>query len=101
MVCKTAEGLTGTQTDLGCIPNDPVAFVGKFYAMGLSLIGGVSLLFMIYGAYLILTSQGSQEMIGRGKSYMSYAIGGLLLAIFGYLFIKLVLGTILKIPGIG
>lgn len=101
MICKTPEGLVGTQTDLGCIPNDPVAFVAKFYGIGLSLMGGVSLLFMIYGAFLILASQGSQEMIGRGKSYMSYAIGGLLLAVFGYLFIKIILGNILRIPGIG
>lgn len=93
-------GIPGRKTDLGCVPDDPVAMVGQFYSFGLSLIGGASLLLMIYGGYLILTSQGNPQMLDRGKNYIYYAIGGLLLAIFGYFFIKFLLGTILQVPGI-
>lgn len=90
---------TETSTELGCIPNDPVGFVAKFYAIGLGLIGGVSLLFIIYGGYLILISQGNPEKIKDGKSYILYAIIGLLLAIFGFVFIQVIAIDILHIPG--
>ena len=35
---------TEVSTDLGCIPNDPFAFVAKFYGIGPGLIGGVAFL---------------------------------------------------------
>ncbi|PIP74724.1 MAG: hypothetical protein COW87_02430, partial [Candidatus Levybacteria bacterium CG22_combo_CG10-13_8_21_14_all_35_11] len=77
----------------------PVGFVAKFYAIGLGLIGGVSLLYIIYGGYLILVSQGNPQKINDGKSYILYAIIGLLLAIFGYVFIQVIAIDILHIPG--
>jgi hypothetical protein len=81
------------------LPTDPIAFIGRFYGIGLSLIGGVSLLFIIFGGYIILTSRGNPQQLNNGKSYIFYAIAGLLLAIFGYLFIELVVVDILHIPG--
>lgn len=94
-------GALETSTDLGCIPNDPVGFVAKFYGIGLGLIGGVALLFIIFGGYLIMTSKGNASLVDRGRSYIVYAISGLLLAIFGYVFIQVVLVDVLKIPGFG
>lgn len=88
-----------TQTDLGCIPNDPFGFVTKFYGIGLGFVGAVALLFMIYGGYIILTSQGNPDKLNNGKSYIFYALAGLLLAVFGYVFIQVVIVDILKIPG--
>lgn len=91
--------ITQQNTDLGCIPNDPVLFVGRFYSIGLSLIGGVAVLFIIFGGYTLLTSQGNPTQINKGKSYIFYAIAGLLLAIFGYVFVEVIAVDILKIPG--
>jgi hypothetical protein len=87
------------ETELGCIPNDPAGFVSKFYGIGLSMIGGISILFIIYGGYIILTSQGNPDKIKNGKSYVIYAVIGLFLAIFGFVLIKLVVVDILHIPG--
>lgn len=95
MACAVNE----VQTEAGCIPQDPLGFVGKFYSIGLGLVGGVALLFIIYGGYIILTSQGNPTQLSKGKSYIFYAIMGLLLAIFGYVFIQIVIVDILKIPG--
>jgi len=95
----TCNSNTEVSTDLGCIPNDPYAFVAKFYGIGLGIIGGVALLFIIYGGYIILTSQGQPAQLGRGKSYIYYAIAGLLLAIFGFVFIQVIAVDILHIPG--
>lgn len=98
--CTLPGGGIGTATDFGCFPNDPIGFVQHFYGVGLSLIGGVSILFIIYGGYLIMTSRGSQQQLNTGKSYIFYAIAGLVLAIFGFVFVELIINDILKVPGI-
>lgn len=86
-------------TDFGCFPNDPVGFVQKFYAVGLSFVAGIALVTLILGGYMILTSKGMPDRVNIGKSYMFYSIMGLLLAIFGYVFIEVVLVNILHVPG--
>ncbi len=90
---------TETPTELGCIPNDLPGFVAKFYGIGLGLIGGVAVLFIIYGGYIILSSQGNPQNLNKGKSYIMYAIIGLLLAIFGFVFVQIIAVDVLKIPG--
>lgn len=86
-------------TDFGCFPNDPVGFVQKFYGIGLSFVAGIALLALIYGGYVIMTSRGEPHRVVIGKSYIYYAIAGLVLAIFGYVFIQTVLVDILHVPG--
>ena len=87
------------QTDFGCLPNDPVGFVQRFYGIGLGFVGSISLITLIIGGYDILTSQGQPGRVNVGKSYIFYSIAGLLLAIFGYVFIQVVLVDILRVPG--
>ncbi len=82
-----------------CVPTDPIGFVGRFYAIGLGLIGFVAVLFMIIGGYYLMTSRGNMEQLARGKSFIYYAIAGLALAILGFVFIEIITGQILKIPG--
>ena len=88
-----------TPTDLGCLPADPVAFTTTIYSWGLGLLSFVAVIFMIIGGYNIMMSRGNVEQLERGKSYIFYSIAGLLLAIFGFVFIEIVTGDILKIPG--
>lgn len=95
MKCPKNEVLT----DFGCFPTDPPGLVQKIYPIGLSFIGGVALIFLIIGAYLILTSQGNPDQIRNGKTFIYYALGGLFLAIFGYVFISVVVVDILRVPG--
>lgn len=82
-----------------CIPNDPVGFVSKFYGIGLSIVSSVSLLFLIYGGYVVMMSRGNPSQLNKGKSYIYYSLAGLLLAIFGLVFIQIVFVDILQIPG--
>src|SRR5438132_1586668 len=88
-------------TELGCFPNNPVGFIQKFYGVGLSLIGMVGLLFLIYGGFQILTSGGDPNKLQKGKEYILYSIIGIVLAIFGFVFIEFIAGGILRIPGFG
>lgn len=95
MACSSNEVLT----DIGCIPDDPVGFAAKLYTVGLSLIGGVSLCFIIYGGFLILTSQGNSGKLRKGKNYIAYAVAGLLLGIFGFVLLESIAIDIFQFPG--
>lgn len=98
-LANLCDPLKEIKTDFGCLPNDPVGFVQKFYAWGLGLIGLIGLLFLIIGGYQLLISRGDPSRIQVGKSYITYAVIGILLAIFGYIFIEVIAGDVLKIPG--
>jgi hypothetical protein len=91
--------LNEISTDFGCFPNDPVGFVQKFYGLGLGFVAGIALLALIWGGYSIMTSRGDPQRVNIGKSYIFYAISGLLLAIFGFVFIQFVLIDLLHVPG--
>lgn len=87
------------ETDLGKIPCSPTGFASSLYGIGLSFIGVVALLFIVYGGFLILTSQGSQDQLRRGKSYITYSIIGVVLAIAGYALYQILAIDVIKIPG--
>jgi hypothetical protein len=91
----------GVRSELGnfCVPKDPAGFAQTYYKIGLSAIGGLSLLFIIFGGYLFLTSEGNPDRLNNGKTFIFYALFGLLLAIFGYVFIEVVAIDILHLPG--
>ena len=74
-------------------------FAGKFFGCGISLIGGVALLFIIYGGYLLVVSAGDPHRLRMGKEYITYAIVGLLLAILALIILQVIGVDILKIPG--
>lgn len=87
------------KTDLGNIPCDPTGFASSLYGIGLSFIGVVALLFIVYGGFLILTSQGSEDQLRKGKSYITYSIIGVVLAVAGYALYQILAIDLLKIPG--
>ena len=86
-------------TDFGCFPNNPIGFAQKFYGYGLAFVAGISMITLILGGYSILTSRGEPGRVNIGKSYIFYSITGLLLAIFGWVFIEVVVVGILRVPG--
>ena len=92
-------GPNETPTDLGCIKNDPLGFASSLYSWGLGIIGGVAVLSIIYGAYLVLSSQGDPDKLTKGKSYIVYSIIGLILAVSGYAFYRIIGVDVIKIPG--
>lgn len=93
-------GSNEQETDLGCVSNDdPIKFTTNLYGIGLGLIGAVALLSIVYGAFQVLTSQGDPGKIANGKSYIVYAIIGIVLAVGGYSFYRIIAHDVLKIPG--
>lgn len=84
---------------LACIPDNPIGFVQAIYQLGLWLLASVGLLFMIIGGYYILVSRGDPVKLQKGKTFIFYSLAGMFLAILGFVFIEIIAGGILKIPG--
>lgn len=88
-------------TELGCLPEDPVKFSADVYNWGLGLVGGVGLIAIIYGGYLIIVSKGDPLTLNKGKAYILYAILGIVMAVSGFALYQIAAVDILKIPGFG
>lgn len=87
-------------TEFGCFDTDnPAALATRLYGMGLGLVGGVAILFIIYGGYLILASKGDPDELKKGRTYIISAIAGIILAISGFAFYQIIAVDIIKIPG--
>lgn len=95
--CESAEYV---DTDFGCVPlRSPIKFAVYIYNIGLGLIGGVGLLSIMYGGYLVMTSRGDAYQIKQGQRYIYYAIGGIVLAFLGLAVYQIIGGDVLRIPG--
>ncbi len=95
-------------TMLGCIRTNLGSFRQEGAAAGVvqvllnimfSIIGGVALLFIIYGAFVILTSQNSPERLNYGKQLVYGAIIGVIFSFSAVFIINLLASGVLKIPG--
>ena len=87
-------------TDFGCMSTIPGEFAGQVTSFFLTIVGGVTLLGLIYGAGLIATSRADPGKISKGKRVVFGSIAGLLFAIFGILIIRFIAGG-LGLPGLG
>lgn len=92
-------GMSDTETALGCIPNDPIAFTVWILARALGIGGGIAFLLMVSGAIKILTSAGNPEGVKNGTQTILSAVQGLLFIIFSLFLLKLIGVDILQIPG--
>ncbi|CAN5176610.1 hypothetical protein BH09PAT2_BH09PAT2_09510 [soil metagenome] len=63
------------------------------------ITGVLALLSLIYGAFLLITAQGNEEQIGRGRRWIMGAIVGVVFTFMVILLIRIIAGDVLKIPG--
>lgn len=63
------------------------------------MIGGIALLYFMYGAFLVITSQSDPEKLNHGKRVLYGAIIGLVLVLTSVLLVNMIGSNILKIPG--
>mgnify|MGYP001439514059 FL=1 len=66
-----------------------------------SITGGIAFLYLLYGSFIIATSQEEPEKLNYGKRVVYGAIAGLIFTIGSVFIVKFIASGILKIPGFG
>lgn len=107
-------GAVGSQTDtqanvdlcteyvsaLGPIPTEATAFVGKFFAILLSISGGIILAMLIYSGYQIIMSQGNPDKIKEARERITSTIVGILFLVLSVIILQVIGVDILHLPGL-
>jgi hypothetical protein len=98
-------------TMLGCITSgSSVGFVGQAGAptfvqvllnVIFSLSGGLAFLYLMYGGFIILTSQADPEHLNYGRRLIYGSVVGLVLTLGSVFLVNLIGSGILHIPGFG
>ena len=85
---------------IGSVYTDLPSFINKnLFGIFLSLAGILTLLCIIYSAFILQTSSGNPERIKKARQYLTSCITGLLLIIFSIFILRVIGGDIIKIPG--
>lgn len=63
-----------------------------------STIGGIAFLFLLYGAFIVTTSQANPKRLNYGKRIIYGAIAGLLFSLLSVLIVKTIYSGVYKIP---
>lgn len=66
-----------------------------------SAAGGIAFLYLIYGSFVVATSQANPEKLNYGKRVVYGAIAGLIFTLASVFIVKFIASGILKIPGFG
>lgn len=97
-------------TQLGCIGTNLDSFseegaAGNVIQTLLNLLfgvaGGIAFIYIIYGSFVVLTSQADSERINYGRRVLIGAVVGLIFALSSVFLVNVIGGQILKIPGFG
>ena len=100
----------GIWTAVGCIPvrspsgdatSSVTVMIRSFITIGLGLAGGVVVLMVLAGSFLLSTSQGDLKRVEEGKNLISSAVIGLLFVIFSVTILRFIGVDILQLPGFG
>ena len=68
--------------------------IGRLINRLLGIVGGIALLFFVYGGILWMTAAGNQERITKGKGAVVWAALGLVAIFSAYAIIKFVTDTL-------
>ncbi|KPJ56745.1 hypothetical protein AMJ49_03980 [Parcubacteria bacterium DG_74_2] len=77
--CDIAGGITDTTDNWGilCLLNTIYGVTNLIYIILIAL----SVIFVLFGGFTILTAGGNAENVGKGKDYITYAVVGLVIAL--------------------
>ncbi len=100
--CNANDGTIGINTAIGCISTDMEkgGFVGSLVTFLIGLGGGIALLLILVGIFLVTTSNGIPEKLKAGNEIITSAIMGLVFMIMSVILLKLIGIDLLQIPGL-
>lgn len=90
-------------TALGCISTTAEGeggFVESILGLAVGIGGAVALLLLLYGFFLLSTSQGSPDKVKHGKEIITSAIAGLIFVTMSVVLMAFIGINILGIPGL-
>lgn len=97
-------GPNNVETALGCISTDVTGGGNTFFSsiirITVGLGGGLALLLMLYGIFIITTSAGIPDKLKEGKEILTSAISGLIFIILSVFLLNLIGINILGLPGL-
>ena len=103
----TPQGSCGTgsvETAIGCIStsvdNTGDSFFGSVIKIAVGLGGGLALLLMLYGVFIVTTSAGIPDKLKEGQEVITSAVSGLIFIILSVFLLNLIGINILGIPGL-
>ncbi|QQG44376.1 MAG: hypothetical protein HYW86_00435 [Candidatus Roizmanbacteria bacterium] len=95
-------------TMIGCINTSLDSFTNplaagsvtqKLLNIVFSIAGGIAFLYLLYGSFLVLTSQSDPEKLNQGKRVIYGAIIGVIFAFSAVFIVNMIASNVLKIPG--
>lgn len=99
--CQECTDKPGVWTAVGCIPNDPESVITTIITIGLAAGGGIVLIMILIGSFMLSVSQGDPNKTKEAKEIITSAIIGLLFVIFSVTILQFIGVSILHIPGFG
>lgn len=99
--CEECVDLNGVWTAVGCIPNNPESVITTIITIGLAAGGGIVLIMILVGSFMLSVSQGDPNKTKEAKEIITSAIIGLLFVIFSVTILQFIGVSILRIPGFG
>jgi hypothetical protein len=91
-------------TALGCISTSVDAtgdsFFGSIIKIAVGLGGGLALILMLYGVFIVTTSAGIPDKLKEGQEVITSAVSGLIFIILSVFLLNLIGINILGIPGL-
>jgi hypothetical protein len=91
----------GAYTALGCIPEGAGGVVNFLLRFAVGMGGGAAFLFMVGGAFKVMTSGGDPGRLSSGKNMISGGILGILVIVFATVILRVIGYDILRVPGFG
>lgn len=102
--CDPGKPESGINTAIGCISTSVDAtgnsFFGSIIKIAVSLGGGLALVLMLYGVFIITTSAGIPDKLKEGQEIITSAISGLIFIILSVFLLNFIGINILGIPGL-
>ncbi len=81
----------GVRSAVGCIPvGNTQAFTEYLLRWGMGVGGGIALLLIGYGGFMVITAGGNPQKVQAGKELITASLAGLLFIIFSAFLLRLV-----------
>ncbi len=88
---STLVRLVSAQIDPAPLPHvDDASFMGNFLPIIFGMAGALSVLFICYGGFKYVTSQGEPDKIQKAKDTVLYSVIGLVVSISAYAIVAFV-----------